>query len=80
MLMPPQNLVMIRILLRERGVDSMDRITLQTIENDHEITRMTEPEFLYEFQKAVLLALVECGTLTEIQYRCAKEKLRTQFA
>lgn len=58
----------------------MDRITLQAIENDHEITTKTEPEFLYEFQKAALLALVECGALTEIQYRYAEQKLRMQSA
>lgn len=56
----------------------MDRITLQTIEHDHRITRKSDPEFLYAFQKAVLLALLEEGTLTEMQYRSAEEKLRRQ--
>lgn len=56
----------------------MEKITLQSIENDHSITRKTDPEFLYEFQKAVLLALLEDGTLTEMQYRYAEEKLRRQ--
>ena len=56
----------------------MDEITLKAIENNHSITRKTNPEFLYEFQKAVLLALLEDGTLTEIQYRYAEEKLRRQ--
>ena len=56
----------------------MDKITIKAIENNHRITRKTDPEFLYEFQKAVLLALLEDGTLTEMQYRYAEEKLRRQ--
>ena len=57
----------------------MDEVTLKAIENDHKITRKTDSEFLYEFQKAVLLALLEEGTLTEMQYRYAEEKLRKQI-
>ena len=57
----------------------MDEIILKSIENDHSITRKTDPEFLYAFQKAVLLALLEDGTLTEMQYRYAEEKLRKQI-
>ena len=57
----------------------MDEITLKAIENDHRITRKTDSEFLYEFQKAALLALLEDGTLTEMQYRYAEEKLRKQI-
>lgn len=56
----------------------MDEVTLKAIENDHKITRKTDSEFLYEFQKAVLLALLEDGTLTEMQYHYAEEKLRRQ--
>ena len=56
----------------------MDNITLQTIENDHRITQKTDSKFLYAFQKAVLLALLEDGTLTEMQYRYAEQKLRGQ--
>ena len=57
----------------------MEKITLQSIENDHSITRKTDPEFLYAFQKSILLALLEDGTLTEMQYRYAEEKLRKQI-
>ena len=64
--------------LTERRAGGMDEITLKAIENDHRITRKTDSEFLYEFQKAVLLALLEDGTLTEMQYRYAEEKLRRQ--
>lgn len=56
----------------------MDEITLKTIENNHRITRKADSEFLYEFQKAVLLALLEDGELTEMQYRYTEEKLRRQ--
>ena len=56
----------------------MDEIIRESIENDHRITRKTDSEFLYAFQKAVLLALLEEGTLTEMQYRYAEEKLRKQ--
>ena len=56
----------------------MEPITLERIENDRKITRETDGEFLYEYQKAVLLALVESGQLAEQQYRYAEEKLRMQ--
>ena len=56
----------------------MEPITLKRIDNDRKITRETDGEFLYEYQKAVLLALVESGRLTEQQYRYAEEKLRLQ--
>ena len=56
----------------------MDEVTLKDIENNHRITRKTDSEFLSAFQKAVLLALLEDGTLTEMQYRYAEEKLRRQ--
>ena len=56
----------------------MEPIRLTRIENDHRITRETNGEFLYEYQKAVLLALVESGRFTEQQFRYAEEKLRLQ--
>ena len=56
----------------------MEPIRLTRIENDRRITRESDGEFLYEYQKAVLLALVESGRLTEQQYRYAEEKLRLQ--
>ena len=56
----------------------MEPIKLERIENDRRITPETDGEFLYEFQKALLLALVESGRLTEQQYRYAEEKLRQQ--
>lgn len=56
----------------------MSEANLQSIENDRKIMRETDREFLYEFQKAILLALVESGRLTEMQHRYAEEKLRRQ--
>ena len=51
---------------------------LQRIENDHQITRETDREFLYDLENALLLALLEDGTLTQMQYRQASEKLKRQ--
>ena len=51
---------------------------LQRIENDHKITRETDREFLYDLENALLLALLEDGTLTQMQYRQASEKLKRQ--
>ena len=56
----------------------IDSIRLERIENEQTISRGSCGEFLYEYQKAVLLALVESGLLTETQYRYAEEKLRQQ--
>lgn len=54
------------------------KATLLGIDNDHKITKETDHEFLYELQKALLLALKERGTLNEMQYRIAHQKLKTQ--
>lgn len=56
----------------------MESIHLERIENDRRITGEADGEFWYEFQKSVLLALVESGRLTEMQFRYASEKLRMQ--
>lgn len=56
----------------------MNDAKLHSIENDRRITRETDGEFLYEYQKALLLSLAESGRLTEMQYRYAEEKLRQQ--
>ena len=48
-----------------------DAAVLQTIENDREIRWDSDSEFLFEYQKAMLLALKELGTLDEMQYRDA---------
>lgn len=56
-----------------------DHAVLHSIENERNITRETDGEFLFEFQKAALLALKESGRLNEQQYRYAEEKLKSQF-
>ena len=58
----------------------MDEIILKSIEKDQRITRKTDSEFLSAFQKAVLLALLEAGTLTEMQSRYAEEKQPNETA
>ena len=51
---------------------------LLRIENAHKITRETDREFLYDLENALLLALLEDGTLPQMQYRQASEKLKRQ--
>lgn len=46
--------------------------------NDRPITRQTDPEFYFEFQQGVLLALKEQGTLTEMQFKYAQDALKEQ--
>ena len=48
---------------------------LQNIENDRKITREENCEFIYNLENALLLSLLEDGTLTQMQYRQASEKL-----
>ena len=56
-----------------------DAAVLQTIENDREILWDSDSEFLFEYQKAMLLALKELGTLDEMQYRYAEAALKEQL-
>ena len=51
---------------------------LQNIENDRKITREENREFIYNLENALLLALLEDGTLTQMQYRQAADKLKRQ--
>lgn len=55
-----------------------DKAVLQTIENNREIVWDSDSEFLFEYQKAMLLALKELGTLDEMQYRYAEATLKDQ--
>lgn len=52
---------------------------LTQILNDRKITPKQDARFLYEFQQSALLALKECGTLTETQFRYAAGKLKEQY-
>ena len=51
---------------------------LQNIENDRKITREENSEYIYNLENALLLSLLEDGTLTQMQYRQASEKLKRQ--
>ena len=55
-----------------------DRAVMQSVENGRRITKERDQEFLYAFQRAVLLALKEAGRLNEMQYRYAEEELKAQ--
>lgn len=55
-----------------------EEAVLQAIETDREISMNTDSEFLYEYQKSMLLALKEIGTLNEMQYRYAEQTLKKQ--
>ena len=55
-----------------------DKAVLQSIENNREIIWDSDSEFLFEYQKAMLLALKELGTLDEMQYRYAEATLKVQ--
>ena len=55
-----------------------DRAVLRFVENDRRITKDQDAEFLYEYQRAILLALKEAGQLKETQYRYAEDRLKAQ--
>lgn len=52
--------------------------SLQSIEVGQKITREENAEFLFQLENALLLALLEDGSLTQMQYRIAFEKLKRQ--
>jgi len=56
-----------------------EQARLLGVENDREITKETDSQFLFEYQRAILLELKDKGVLNEIQYRYAEEKLKKQL-
>ena len=56
-----------------------EQARLLDIENDREITKETDSQFLFEYQRAVLLTLKDKGVLNEMQYQYAEEKLKRQW-
>ena len=56
-----------------------EQAILHTIENDREISWNTDSKFLFEYQRSMLLALKELGTINEIQYRYAEQILKEQL-
>ena len=51
-------------------------LRLIQIKGDRAVTKETDPEFWFQCQRAVLLALKEDGVLGEAPYRCAEELLK----
>ncbi len=56
-----------------------EQVRLLDIENDREITKETDSQFLFEYQRALLLTLKDKGVLNEMQYQYAEEKLKRQW-
>ncbi len=56
-----------------------EQARLLDIENDREITKETDSQFLFEYQRAVLLTLKDKGVLNEMQYRYVEEKLKNSW-
>ena len=56
-----------------------EQARLVVTENDREITKETDSQFLFEYQRAILLELKDKGILNEMQCRYAEEKLKKQL-
>ena len=65
------------------GAQGSGRMTEQArlldIENNREITKETDSQFLFEYQRAILLTLRDRGVLNETQYQYAEENLKKQL-
>ena len=60
-----------------RGMEEQARLV--GIEHDRKITKETDSQFLFEYQRAILLSLKDSGALDEVQYRYAEKKLNNQL-
>lgn len=60
-----------------RGME--ERARLVGIEHDRMIIKEKDSQFLFEYQRAILLSLKDGGALDEAQYRYAEGKLKDQF-
>ncbi|WP_283673049.1 hypothetical protein [Butyricicoccus sp. Marseille-Q5471] len=56
-----------------------DRPILIAVTDKQKITCKTHAQFWFAYQKSILLAIKEKGTLDEMQYRRAEKKLEIQF-
>lgn len=66
--------------LESKGACGMEeRARLVGIEHDRKITKEMDSQFLFEYQRAILLSLKDSGALDEAQYRYAEEKLKNQL-
>lgn len=67
-------------ILGAKGSGRMtEQARLLDIENDREITKETDSQFLFEYQRAILLTLRDRGVLNETQYQYAEENLKKQL-
>ena len=60
-----------------RGMEERARLVI--VEHDRRITKETDSQFLFEYQRAILLSLKDSGALDEAQYRYAEGKLENQL-
>ena len=60
-----------------RGME--ERARLVRVEHDRRITKETDSQFLFEYQRAILLSLKDSGALDVAQYRYAEGKLENQL-
>ena len=56
-----------------------EQARLVVTENDRGITKESDSQFLFEYQRSILLELKDKGILNEMQYRYAEEKLKKQL-
>lgn len=56
-----------------------ERARLAGVEHGRRITKETDGQFLFEYQRAILLALKDSRVLDEAQYPYAEEKLKNQL-
>lgn len=56
-----------------------EKTILDHMENKHRIRKSTDPVFLLELQRGLLLELMVRGFLNRSQYSYAEETLRRQF-
>ena len=55
-----------------------EQARLVEIEHDRKITKKMDSQFLFEYQRAILLTIKADGLLDETQYHYAEERLRRQ--
>ena len=56
-----------------------EQARLVGIDHDRKITKKMDSQFLFEYQRAILLTLKVDGLLDETQYHYAEERLRRQM-
>ena len=56
-----------------------EQARLVGIEHDRKITKKMDSQFLFEYQRAILLTLKADGLLGETQYHDAEERLKRQM-